>query len=750
MARCAPQLNWLLNHARLIGYNSRVVLFRRVYCPVHLCASPDKNMTDKNARSIFKIKANPAYRGWVRLLSVGLLVLVLITGEIFSAMDAHRVSAAPARVVLPMTVIINEVAWAGTAANTNAEWIELYNPGASPILLTGWTLKTTETPAPAINKVLSGTIPAGGYFLLERTSDTTVNDITADLIYTGALANGGGTPELLDATSVLIDTANADGGAWPAGTNTAPTSSCSMERLTGQQDADSAWITNDNTFINGQDASGNPICGTPKSLNWAATFTPTPTPTVSPTVTETLTASITPTPTQTFTQTLTPTITLSPTITITPTQTFTPTVTFTQTPTLLPKSLLINEVAWAGTKNDSSDEWIELYNPSSTNINLSGWTLTIITSSAPIVIPLDGTKTILAGEYYLLEHDEDTTSIASDQLVSNISLNNSGNILLLKDPSTTTIDSANQNQGAWPAGSASPNYCTMERRSATAVDDDNGWLTNNNSVHNAIDSGGNQICGSPKNKNWAYTFIGTPTRTPTKTKTPTKTRTPTRTRTPTKTATPTRSRTPTLAPQTVSQVVINEFLTLPRFDANEDGVIDGGDSFIEIENLSTIPVSVTGWVLDDQDGDSSPYTLPSLTLEPRARQVYFASETHIVLSNAGDSVRLFHGQLISDAFTYPVIRVVGQSWCRLPDGNGTWTFGCEPTPHLVNRLASSVFFNDQPQSKVCLSTTTLAVVYEAECASPGLAIWSPEFWLGDLQKDFPLYIQRQKQVDIIE
>ena len=38
-------------------------------------------------------------------------------------------------------------------------------------------------------------------------------------------------------------------------------------------------------------------------------------------------------------------------------------------------SIVINEVAWAGTAASSADEWIELKNNTSTDIDMSGWTL---------------------------------------------------------------------------------------------------------------------------------------------------------------------------------------------------------------------------------------------------------------------------------------------------------------------------------------------------------------------------------------
>jgi PKD repeat protein len=86
------------------------------------------------------------------------------------------------------SVQIEEVAWMGTTANPNAEWIELYNPDTVAVDLSGYTLAATDgTPSIA----LSGTIAAGDYFILERTSDDTLPNVTADVLYTGGIANEG-------------------------------------------------------------------------------------------------------------------------------------------------------------------------------------------------------------------------------------------------------------------------------------------------------------------------------------------------------------------------------------------------------------------------------------------------------------------------------------------------------------------------------------------------------------------------------
>ncbi len=88
----------------------------------------------------------------------------------------------------PPIVVINEVAWAGTNASSADEWIELYNNTGQDVDLDGWMLAAADG-RPSIQ--LTGVISAHGFYLLERTDDTTVNDRVADQIYTGALGNSG-------------------------------------------------------------------------------------------------------------------------------------------------------------------------------------------------------------------------------------------------------------------------------------------------------------------------------------------------------------------------------------------------------------------------------------------------------------------------------------------------------------------------------------------------------------------------------
>jgi len=111
-------------------------------------------------------------------------------------------------------VIVNEVAWMGTADSANNEWIELYNNGTDSVDLDGWTLAAADG-TPHIS--LSGSIPAGGYYLLER-NDGAVPDITADQIYSGALGNTGESLVMTDGSGSTSDEVDMSSG-WLAGNN---------------------------------------------------------------------------------------------------------------------------------------------------------------------------------------------------------------------------------------------------------------------------------------------------------------------------------------------------------------------------------------------------------------------------------------------------------------------------------------------------------------------------------------------------
>ena len=774
----------------------------------------------------------------------GCLLLSMLAGGILGGAGLS-VRAAP-RQANTLDVIINEVAWTGTAFNSADEWIELYNPGASDIDLTNWQITDNGD----INEALSGTIPAGGYYLLERTDDTTVSDVTADFIYTGALTDTGESLFLYDDLSNLIDSANGNGGPWPAG-DTVSGVRYSMERINATADSDANWASNDGITRNGVDGAtpGNPINGTPKQPNstrsfysplsviisevaWAGTpayfgdewielYNPSTTQTIpldgwiltntsgSYYISFDISDSIGPggffliehgsgnatsEPEQkTYTggsllsdsgETI---FLLAPDRMVVDTAnaaggawpaggganvssmerviksgviepdgkfawitnvgtvrngldaaghdiygtpghpnwafsvepTFTPTITPSPTPTRTPAptaalTVVINEVAWAGTLSSSDDEWMELYNPGTNDIDLTGWTLRSSDGTPNITTEFDGI-TIDAGGYLLLERtDNDPTNVDADVIYTG-SLSNTGEILTLYDPNGYIVDTANSNGGAWPAGIAGT-YSSMQR-SLIATDSDFVWVSydvTKDTQTKAKDASGNDIYGTPRRANTPINV--TPTATPKTT-----------------TGGSGGSSSGSTGGTTITPLLaISEFLPRPGYDWNNDGKVDVFDEFIEVVNAGQIAVNLAGYRLDDEaNSGSPPYTLPNLTLQPGEHAVFFASESGVHLSDAGDTVRLLRGNKVEDAYTYGVVRFPDQSWCRIPDRLGYWFDPCFPTPNNDNSLTGTIPLPPSSgyQFPVCLlpDTTPEEFVY-GECKAGGEGIWNRQYW----------------------
>jgi hypothetical protein len=147
-------------------------------------------------------------------------------------------------------VIINEVAWMGTIASSNDEWIELKNITGEPINLSGWQLLDKDRQV----KIVFGntsSISANGFNLLERTDDTSVPGVSADYIYTGILNDTNEALYLFDNNCQLQDEVKADPD-WAGGNKS--------DKKTIERGLDLSWHTYNGDGVNG-------IFGTPRLEN---------------------------------------------------------------------------------------------------------------------------------------------------------------------------------------------------------------------------------------------------------------------------------------------------------------------------------------------------------------------------------------------------------------------------------------------------------------------------------------------------
>jgi hypothetical protein len=147
-------------------------------------------------------------------------------------------------------IVINEIAWMGTATDWRDEWIELYNNSSDDVDLTAWTLVVQDKKEIIFIDAANKIIPAGGYYLIERTDDEALPQITADLTSSfgkGGLSNSGEILSLKDSLGNEVERLNFLNG-WPAGDNSTKET---MQR------AGESWITAPATPKSANKESGN-------------------------------------------------------------------------------------------------------------------------------------------------------------------------------------------------------------------------------------------------------------------------------------------------------------------------------------------------------------------------------------------------------------------------------------------------------------------------------------------------------------
>jgi hypothetical protein len=130
------------------------------------------------------------------------------------------------------SIIINEVAWMGSPASYTDEWIELKNISAEPVDLAGWQLQNAKLKIKVFFE--PAVIAPGGLYLLERTDDESAPEASADLFYTGSLANGSEGLFLFDSRCGLRDEV-AIASKWPAGDN--------VSKITMERTVNFRWIS---------------------------------------------------------------------------------------------------------------------------------------------------------------------------------------------------------------------------------------------------------------------------------------------------------------------------------------------------------------------------------------------------------------------------------------------------------------------------------------------------------------------------
>lgn len=319
-----------------------------------------------------------------------------------------------------------------------------------------------------------------------------------------------------------------------------------------------------------------------------------------------------------------------------------------------PLSIVINEIAWMGTKVEGVEsknwwryEWIELYNNSGESISLNGWKIELYRSSLDWSLELKGE--IPSRNYFLIVSSE-KISPNYDLNYSNLGgkFNNNGQKVLLSDGSGRIIDEVNcYSFGRWFAGDNETKQ-TMERKNPSSAASTDNWRTSQNSG------------GTPKAENsvFAETEVVDVKPQQPQTEPEPKEEEPK----------------PIIYP---AGIVINEILPSPEGP-------DEKDEWIEIFNQNNFEVDVSNWEITDIAGKTETYAFPQITKIPgRGFLVLSRPESKITLNNDEDGLLLIqpNGNILDNVNYQKALR--GQSYNK---AESNWVWSPVLTPASKNIL----------------------------------------------------------------
>jgi hypothetical protein len=149
-------------------------------------------------------------------------------------------------------------------------------------------------------------------------------------------------------------------------------------------------------------------------------------------------------------------------------------------------AVILSEIAWMGTAQSASDEWIELMNRSGAPVDIGGWQLLDKGGQIKVVIS-HGARLTGDKPYYLLErtNDDSVPGVDADEIYVG-ALSNSGEAVRLFDEQCDLVDEAVA-RTSWPAGDASQKRA-MERDPA-----DLSWRT-----YSGAADGASGMLGTPR------------------------------------------------------------------------------------------------------------------------------------------------------------------------------------------------------------------------------------------------------------
>ena len=312
-------------------------------------------------------------------------------------------------------------------------------------------------------------------------------------------------------------------------------------------------------------------------------------------------------------------------------------------------TVVIDEIAWMGNKESHNNEWIKLFNNSSSPVILDGWKL-IAEDGSP---EIDLTGKVLEQGFFLLERSDDKTvpEIEAD-LIYTKSLNNNGEHLKLINKQGELIDEVNCSAG-WFAGDNETKQIMKRKNSQELGNNAGNWQTGREArkIQPPVISSEIQETRPPI----SYS----------------------------------------------DGIIINEVLPSPEGP-------DADNEWIELFNQNDFTVDLSGWKISDIEGATKIYTFPKET-NIKARSFFLLSRTEskITLNNNGDGLDLSQpNSNIVDSINWGKT-VKNQSYSRI---DSTWKWNSLLTPNKANTIPEVIENNHSekmPKEKIKPFTASL-------------------------------------------
>ena len=354
---------------------------------------------------------------------------------------------------------------------------------------------------------------------------------------------------------------------------------------------------------------------------------------------------------------------------------------------------------------DTNREWIEIHNTNSSEIDLTGWKLNDgdDATNHGLIVPPDhggqGSMILPSGSYAVIA--EHATTFLTDHSGFSGTVIDTAEIKL-KDASSTvttlkiiapngTTDDEITYYNSWGANG---NGKTLEKNSQGQ------WQ------ESAIDG------GTPGAANSLQQTANSPQPT-----------TDTAQPSTTDNSQPTTPNQPTDEPkykQYSDKIYINEFIPNPVGS-------DTDNEWIELINLDSETIDLSGWQISDSATSTKPFTVPETTLiQPNELLLFTRPQTKIALNNNGDAVKLFYPNAdLAQEINYTDSQE-GWSVAREKDEDYAWT--SQPTPKTVNIIKQEIKKVSAPLPKKSLiapvATATGTVSQQSPDSTPSSVIVS--------------------------